>query len=356
MSGFGQDRGEVDISANDPYHEEAADDTDRVKLRADELRLRLLDAAGLRNVPPPEPLVAGYLYRDSLAWLGGKPGHGKTFAAVDLACCVGTGRPWHGHETAPGAVLYVIAEGVSGLGRRVDAWSLANGTPVDNVRFLPVAVQLMESLDVAALSQLLADLRPALVILDTQARVTVGAEENSSRDMGRFVDALERLRYESGACLLVAHHEPRNGENLRGSTALEGAATSIIRAAKDGRVVTVTNPKQKDAPEQPPMTLALTPVGGSAILSHEAVGLVALGTESELTLLTVLRDAFGTRGATKTELREAADQAKSTFYRSVGALVNKGLVIERREGRSTIYTLAADNQQTKIPTVPQDSQ
>jgi AAA domain-containing protein len=332
----------------------------RVKLRADELTGQLLGVDGLRNIPPPAPLVDGYLYLNSLAWLGGKPGHAKTVLAVDLACCVTTGRPWHGHTVTPGDVLYVIAEGTSGLAQRVDAWALANGVHLEEgpskVYFLPVPVQLMNSLDIAAMADLLAAKRPALVVLDTQARVTVGAEENSSRDMGLFVDSLERLRRESGACILVVHHEPRNSENLRGSTALEGAATTILRTNKDGNVVTVTNSKQKDAPEQPPMTLALTPVASSVILSHEAVGLAGFTTSSEMHVLTVLRDSFGTRGAGKTELRDAVNLAKSTWYRTINDLVNKGLVIERKEGQRTSYTATADNRQTQSPTSPTESQ
>lgn len=121
-------------------------------------------------------------------------------------------------------------------------------------------------------------------------------------------------------------------------------------------MIEVANSKQRDAPAQAPIALSVVSCGESAILSHSAVGLVALGTESELVLLTVLRDSFGTLGASKTEWMDAADMPKTTFYRSSGALVNKGLVIERREGRSKIYTLAADNQQTEIPTVPPDSQ
>src|SRR4051794_24201973 len=85
-----------------PWDEEPPDDeTTRVKVRAEELRARLLDAAGLQAIPPPAPLVDGWLFKDSLAWLGGKPGHGKTFVAVDLAGCVATGLPWHGHPTTP---------------------------------------------------------------------------------------------------------------------------------------------------------------------------------------------------------------------------------------------------------------
>jgi hypothetical protein len=331
-------------------------DTSAVDRRYLELRGQLLDTAGLRKIPPPEPLVADYLYRDSLAWLGGKPGHAKSFLAVELACCVGTGTAWHGHQVTAGKVLYLIAEGASGLSLRVDAWSLANGRPLENVLFLPVPVQLLNNLDAAAFGELLGELGPDLIIIDTQARVTVGGEENSSKDMGRFVDALEQLRQRCGACILIVHHEARSGENLRGSTALEGAATTILRSVKDGSLVEITNPKQKDAPEQGPMTLVLSPIGTSAILSHETVGIAVSSTESEHALLGILWDSFGNRGATKTELKEAADLPKTTYYRSINALVSKGLVTEHKTGRSVTYIPASEDRQSKIPTSPKESQ
>lgn len=339
-----------ELAANGHHPEESASEK-----RARELAEMLLDTDGLRAIPPPEPIVSDYLYRDSLAWLHGKPGHGKSFVAVDLACSVGTGTDWHGHPVTQGRVLYLIAEGAAGLSRRIDAWQLAHGTAVHNVLFLPVPVQLLQTIDLAAFVQLAAELSPDLLIIDTQARTTVGGDENSGKDMGAFVDSLEQLRNACSACILPVHHEPRAGENLRGHTSLEGAATTILRVEKDGKLVTITNTKQKDAPERPPMTLALAAVGDSAILSHEAVGLAGLTTESELALLAVLRDSFGTRGATKTELREASELAKSTYYRTINALISKGLVVESKHGNSTVYSLAADNRQTEIPTSPTES-
>lgn len=338
-----------------PDDEPPQDEQSAVDRRHLELRGRLLTAEGLHKIPAPVPIVDGLLYRDSLAWLSGKPGHGKSFTAVDLACCVGTGRSWHGREVTRGKVLYLIAEGATGLGQRVAAWSLGNGARVANVLFLPVPVQLLDDIDAGAFLALFNELIPDLAILDTQARVTVGAEENSSRDMGRFVDVLERVRRASSACLLTVHHDARAGENLRGSTALEGAATTILRAVKDNQLITITNAKQKDGPEQPPLTLALTPLGGSAILSHDLVGIGALTRSSEDRILTVLRDSFGTRGATKTELKEATDLPKTTYYRSVNELVSRGLLHERKEGASTVYTLPADDRQGPIPTSPTQS-
>ena len=70
--------------------------------RSLELHSQILDVDGLRKIEPPSPLIENYLFHDSLAWLGGKPGHVKTFIAVEIACCVGTGTPWHGHQVAQG--------------------------------------------------------------------------------------------------------------------------------------------------------------------------------------------------------------------------------------------------------------
>lgn len=326
-----------------------------VDRRYRELRDRLLTAGGLRTIPAPVPIIDGLLFRDSLAWLAGKPGHAKSFVAVDIACSVGTGIDWHGRPVTRGKVLYVIAEGAAGLGLRAEAWSVRNGRPVEQVLFLPVPVQLLQGVDVGAFTQLLGELRPDLAILDTQARVTVGAEENSARDMGLFVDTLENVRRASSACILVVHHDARAGENLRGSTAIEGAATTILRAVKDGQLVTITNPKQKDAPEQDPFALVLTPLGASAILSHEAVGIDLQTRSSEDRILTVLWDSFGTDGASKTELRDAADLPKTTYYRAVNELLRRGLIREQKIGRSKVYTLAKDSRQDGIPTSPTQS-
>ena len=93
-----------------------------------ELMSRLLDNKGLRSIPPPTPLVDGWLYRDTLAWIQGKWGNAKSFLAIDLGCCVATGTPWHGHEVAQGTVLYLIAEGASGLSQRVEAWEVPAAT------------------------------------------------------------------------------------------------------------------------------------------------------------------------------------------------------------------------------------
>ncbi len=313
---------------------------EQVDRRYLELSQQVLDLEGLRALPPPKPLVHDYLHQNSLAWIGGQPGHGKSFLAIEIACCVATGLPWHGHKVEQGKVLYLIAEGASGFPARVDAWAQENQTDPAGMRFLPVPVQMMDSNDIAAFKLLLADHNPVLIVLDTQARVTVGAEENSSKDMGRFVDTLGELRKTTGACILIVHHMPRNGDNLRGSTALEGAADTILKTDKDGELVTLSMSKQKDAPEMNDMELALESRGKSAVLMRKGMEHNKL-TDTARKLLTLLAD-YGTEGASGSalqgEIRDAA--AKATVKRTLKKLVDKGLVIKDESGRWPIYRLS----------------
>lgn len=308
------------------------------------LRAALVDSSGLDSLPDPEPLIEGVLYRDSLAWLYGKPGHGKSFVALDWAGCVGGGLPWHSREVIAGPVLYIAAEGVAGLRQRVRAWEKTTGMTMHGVRFLPVAVQLPNLGDLAALVALAEEIRPVLIIVDTQARTTVGADENSARDMGRIVAALDAVRSASRACILLIHHEARAGDNIRGSTALEGAADTTVRVTKDGSTVRLDNSKQKNAAEFPPILLRLVPVGDSAVLqSQNGVGLTDELNQSEQALLTVMRDSFGTTGASGSTLRDVTELPKTSFYRALNALVGRGVLVNSGTEKRPFYILPSSD-------------
>jgi AAA domain len=320
---------------------ETEPDQTAAQTRFDQLLLQTLDRDELRNIQPPEPLIENWLSKSSLAWIQGKWGNAKTFAAVDIACCVATGTTWHGHLVTQGTVLYLIAEGASGLNQRVDAWEEANGQKADRIKFLPMPVQLGDPahIDVTAFRMLLNHFQPVLVIIDTQARVTVGCEENSSKDMGVFVDVLDGLKRQSKACMLVVHHEPRNGDNLRGSVALEGGADHIIRSSKDGDNVTISSPKQKDSAEPGDIHLTLQPVGNSAVLSHDVSRQDKPVSPNEQKILEVMEEWPGEASAT--ELRKACgDIPEQSYYRSLNKLVNKGKVLLRKEGRSKFYSFS----------------
>jgi len=198
------------------------------KAALDKLRDRLLTLDQLRNLPPAESLIKGVLTMDSAVWLIGQAGGFKSFVALDWAAHVATGRTWNGtHKVRKGKVLYLVAEGVRGFMRRIDAWTQHHGEKPEDLMVLPVPVQAAGDDGVSAgwgiLVELASELEPALIVLDTQARLTVGLEENSNTEMGIWISAVDKLKSATGACVLVVHHTGRNGGDARGASALDGA-------------------------------------------------------------------------------------------------------------------------------------
>jgi hypothetical protein len=220
---------------------------------ADALLAELLDASSLDNMPTLEPLVGDLLHLDSLARVVGPSGHMKSFMVIDFAGHVGTGMQWHGHYVRQGTVVYLVAEGARGIRKRVRAWEKHHGIKMTDVLFLPRPVQAM-SPEWDTLIEAMRRLGPAMVVVDTQARVSVGVEENSAKELGLVVDRMEQLRAATGACVLVIHHTGHVGEHGRGSSSAKGALQSELHVSKKGDnarniVVTLKTGKQKDDEE-----------------------------------------------------------------------------------------------------------
>jgi len=304
----------------------------------DRLRAALVDTDGLDKIPEPEPLIAGVLYCDSLAWIQGKSGDGKSFLAIDMGGSVGTGITWQGYPTTQGLVLYLAAEGAAGIKRRIRAWEESMGRAMNNVLFLPLAVQAGLDGEWQALRELVTELRPILVIIDTQARVTVGMEENAARDMGIFVHKLSQLRKSCGACILVVHHQGRNGDHMRGSTALYGSADTEIQVSKDDLDLTVKCGKQKDAEPFDDIRLRMVPTLDSVVLVPDAGRRTGQGSAA-LKLARTWWDLFEGDPVSATKLMNAADITDRTFYRHVRLLLKRGAATKEEVGRNAYYRL-----------------
>lgn len=218
------------------------------------LRDQLLDVDALRTLAAPQPLVSGLLYRRQLAQIAGAPGTYKSFLTVAMACAVAAGVPFEGHRVAQdaGPVVYVAAEGASGLRARIYAWCELNRVHPDDLRgrlyVLPLPIQLGNRVDVAQAIEVAAELEASLVVLDTRARMTVGLEENSASDQGHAIDAAEQLAHETGCAVLAVHHSSRNGTAGRGSNSWDGAVWTDLRVTGEQLRATVTCHKHKEVP------------------------------------------------------------------------------------------------------------
>lgn len=305
---------------------------------------QLLSDADIVAMKPANELIGGILAEGSLAALVGPPGSAKTFAVLDWALCVQYGMRWiGGHGARQGQVVYVIAEGSAGFGRRILAWCDYHGLDdLPGVRFVTQPVPLM---DPTATTRFLADMDrqvdepPALVIFDTLARCMVGGDENSVQDMGLFIHGADRIREETGAAVLLVHHMNASGERERGSTALRGAVDTMVKLAFEDRVLRLSCEKQKDSLPFNTIDLQLVPHAGSAILAP--IRTVAPdGLElhpGEMETLRALQQSAPPEGLSATAWKEVAEGAPRTFYLHRKALLDKGMVDRDAERQGARY-------------------
>ena len=236
----------------------------------------IYDINFLRSMPPVEFVVDNLLTKHGLAVLYGEPGAGKSFLAIDLALCMAYGKSWHGNPVEQGAVLYIAGEGVGGLGKRVKAWQshyhMTNEAPF---YVLPTAVRFREPEDIERLLRTIDSLNQTFtaVYIDTVARALLGGDENSSTDMGLFVDACEAVKRYCGCAVVAIHHSGKDAaRGMRGSTALLGAVDTSIRVSKLEDTVTMAIEKQKDAEPIPDMAFEMQTIAllgdASVVMKH----------------------------------------------------------------------------------------
>jgi AAA domain-containing protein len=225
-----------------------------------------LDDAGLAELPGGVMLVDGYLEADSLARVNGPSGHGKSFVVLDLGACVANGRMWHGRAVEKAGVVYAIGEGQRGMGKRAAAWCQRHELSSTGISWIPRALQVDGPEWLSFVTYCSQRAPGGLIILDTQARMTVGMKENDATEMGIVVAALDELRAVTGACVLLVHHRGLTGDHGRGSTAIRGALTSELDVSKTGTNLTIKVTKQKDGAEVAPLTLTMNPLGESLVL------------------------------------------------------------------------------------------
>jgi hypothetical protein len=288
---------------------------------------RLLSVADLAALPAPDFLLDEMVPRGGFSVLYGPSGVGKSFLGIDWSMAVASGLAWYGQRSTAGWVVYIAAEGSAGLGVRVRAWQEARGQPtVERIRFLPDAVNFLDPQQLNRACRTIAMLPepPALIVIDTMARTMVGGEENSAKDVGLFIAAVDRLRRPHGAASLVIHHTGKSSEDERGSSALRGAADMMHALKADGASLRLECAKAKDCEPYKPWRLHLEQVAESCILR--------CGTDTErlapaeLQILAAVSEAFGTDAASPTAIRDAAGVPKSSYYRSIKRLQDKGFL------------------------------
>ena len=191
---------------------------------------------------PSDELVQGVLAAGEGTVLYGDSNSGKTFFVIDMAAAVARGEEWMGRKTEKGLVVYLAAESPASVRRRLQAYQKYYNCKVPNFAIVQSPIDLFDGdTDTDKVIQLVKLLERKqgssvrLIIGDTLARLSAGANENAGQDMGQVVRRIDKIRTECNAHFLLIHHSGKNA--AAGSRGWSG-----VRAAVDTEIEITNSP------------------------------------------------------------------------------------------------------------------
>jgi hypothetical protein len=181
-------------------------------------------------------LIKNVLPDAGLIVLFGASGSGKTFVAIDMAFAIARGVAWRGNRTKKGRVMIIAAEGGKGMSKRLKAtcdYHNIDPNEVD-IGLLTVPPNFLLSEDVTELAAAVAASGGAdVIIVDTMAQVTPGANENSSEDVGLALANARALETATGATILMVDHSGKDAsKGVRGWSGKRAAADAELEVLK----------------------------------------------------------------------------------------------------------------------------
>ena len=201
--------------------------------------LDVLSATDFKKIPPPVFIIDGVL-PSGVTILFAKPGAGKSFFALAIGTAVARGLPlFEQHETKkPGGVPFVLPEGVPSWAERLRAHDdHFDFDDSPDMHFVRGEVNLDKKPGWAQLLGVIETINTghgsevALVVIDTLAAATPGANENSVEEIGLVMHRLQSLAGR-GIAVLVCHHAGKSGD-FRGHTSISGSCDALLRLVED---------------------------------------------------------------------------------------------------------------------------
>jgi phage/plasmid primase-like uncharacterized protein len=206
----------------------------------------------------PDELVEGLMTIGSAVVVYGDSNSGKTFWALSVATAIATGADCYGKKTDPGLVVYLASEAPASIRSRMQAIKKYHGCNLENLAMVPVPMNFyngdQDAHDVIELVRAIEQIKGQpvrLIIGDTLARMSAGANENSGEDMGPVMARFDQVATATGAALMIIHHNGKDAaKGARGWSGIRAHIdTEIEVVEKDGiRSVTVT--KQRELPSK----------------------------------------------------------------------------------------------------------
>lgn len=209
-----------------------------------------MSVAEFRGLAPAAWAVKNVLPKQGLACVYGASGSGKTFFVLDVAMHIARGLWWRDHRVTKGVVLYVAGEGVAGVRTRVEAYLrehrltkadlfVVRGTPNFHANRLDHTEIIRSARNVGA----------TVVVIDTLAATSAGADENGGKDMNPVLERLQAVAATIEGLVLIVHHSGKDtARGARGWSGIRAALDTEIEVTVDtqSRVHTAEVSKQRD--------------------------------------------------------------------------------------------------------------
>lgn len=213
--------------------------------------------------PTPPWMIKGILPETGMAMIYGASGSGKSFLAIDLALSIALGEEWCGRKVNQGSVVYVAAEGAGGIRKRFKAYARQHSI---NPEDIPInAIQDAPNLHGNDATLLLKEIQKVedvrVVIVDTLAQVSPGADENSAKDMGAVLNRCKKVQEETGALVVLIHHSGKDAsKGARGWSGMFAAMDTVIEVSSKQKKRKAKITKQKDGEDGTEFPFELRPI------------------------------------------------------------------------------------------------
>ncbi len=188
----------------------------------------------VENAPDyTEFLVPDLLTEDELFLLAASPRAGKSLMAMTLAKAVAGGEQFLGRPCTQGTVIYVKCEDShTKIKEREIAQGWGKGLPVAWLDDFKLS-------NMAELEELVQELDPRLIVLDTLSRIKDSNISESSAEMSQLLDPLQKMANKYGCCVVLVHHTGKiSAENMDKVDIFDTIrGSSAIRAVCRGSMV-----------------------------------------------------------------------------------------------------------------------
>jgi hypothetical protein len=281
---------------------------------------------------PPVQYAVGKLFElPSLNIVFGSPGCMKSFVLADMACCIAAGVPWLG--PLPGDTCEPIAVKQSPVmwldfdnGKRrthdrfaalARARNLPDDAPIYYYSMPSPWLNASDKNHVAALVEVIKQHGAKVVVIDNLGVIAPDVDENSA-DMIAVMAHLRWIAEESGAALVVIHHQRKSngnigraGENLRGFSGIEAALDRALLVEREEKTPEITIKSTKDR------GVTIYPFGGiftfendenDEIKTARFFGKPMIDPKSIAGLMKIIAETLGRDEMTKGDLVEAVKE------------------------------------------------